>query len=193
MRRLIDRLKRNLGQTTMSEKAPKADVQPAYRVLFVCMGNICRSPTAQGVFEKVLRERLPELVVEIDSAGTHAYHVGEAPDPRAQRAAVRRGIDLSGIRARRVDLGDFERFDLVLAMDKLNLGVLEEMAPPERRGRVRLFLDFAPDLGRDEVPDPYYGAGNGFEVVLDLVERAAIGLVEHVRVEARVPRDDTGS
>lgn len=159
--------------------------EPHYRVLFVCMGNICRSPTARGALVKALREELPDVVVEIDSAGTHAYHVGEPPDPRAQRAAERRGIDLSSFRARRVEPDDFERFDLVLAMDRLNQTVLEEMAPPERRGRVRLFLEFAPDLGRDEVPDPYYGGGNGFETVLDLVERAAAGLVEHIRREAR--------
>lgn len=174
----------------MGDQATETRDEPAYRVLFVCMGNICRSPTAQGVFEKVLRERLPELFVEIDSAGTHAYHIGEAPDVRAQRAAVRRGVDLSGIRARRVEPGDFERFDLVLAMDKLNQRILEEMAPPEHRRRIRLLLEFASGVDREEVPDPYYGGGNGFEIVLDLVESASVGLVEHVRMQARLPAAD---
>lgn len=171
----------------MSDQAPTRDDEAAYRVLFVCMGNICRSPTARGALVKVLREQLPDLVVEVDCAGTHAYHVGEPPDPRAQRAATRRGIDLSDFRARRVDPSDFERFDLVLAMDKLNRTVLEDMAPPELHGRIRLLLEFAPGLGREEVPDPYYGGGNGFEIVLDLVERAATGLVEHIRIAARAP------
>lgn len=175
----------------MDEHVDEARGEPAYRVLFVCMGNICRSPTAQGAFTKLLREQLPEVVVEVDSAGTHAYHVGEGPDPRAQRAAARRGIELGELRARRVEPEDFERFDLIVAMDKLNRQILTDMAPPEYRERVRLFLEFASDADRDEVPDPYYGGGNGFEVVLDLVESASAGLVEHTRFAARMPaRDD---
>ncbi len=187
VRHWMSRLRKGWTEMTMRGAAQESTVEPAYRVLFVCMGNICRSPTAHGALVKALGEQLPDVVVEIDSAGTHAYHVGEPPDPRAQRAAVRRGIDLSGLRARRVETADFERFDLVLAMDNLNRTILEEMAPPELRSRIRLFLEFAPDLGRDEVPDPYYGGGNGFETVLDLVERAATGLVEHIRVAARAP------
>jgi protein-tyrosine phosphatase len=153
----------------------------ARRVLFVCMGNICRSPTAEGVFRKLLAERAPEFDVQVDSAGTHAYHLGEPPDPRAQRAAERRGIDLSTQRARRVSERDFEHFELVLAMDELNHATLLEICPVEYRGRVRLLLEFAPQAGRTEVPDPYYGGGNGFEYVLDLVEEAAVGLLEHLR------------
>lgn len=151
------------------------------RVLFVCMGNICRSPTAEGVFRKLLEERAPELEVLVDSAGTHAYHVGEPPDPRAQRAALRRGVDLSAQRARRVTEQDFEHFELVLAMDEQNREALLEICPSERRDRVRLLLDFAPQVGRSEVPDPYYGGSNGFEHVLDLVEEAAVGVLEHLR------------
>lgn len=171
----------------MRAQGHESETEPAYRVLFVCMGNICRSPTAQGALVKVLREQLPELAVEVDSAGTHAYHVGEPPDPRAQEAAARRGIELGDMRARRVEPADFERFDLVLAMDKLNKAILEDMAPLELKSRVRLFLEFAPAREHDEVPDPYYGDGNGFELVLDLVESAAGGLVEHIRTRARVP------
>jgi protein-tyrosine phosphatase len=137
------------------------------------MGNICRSPTAEGVFRRVVANEMPDLAIEIDSAGTHAYHIGEAPDPRARRAAERRGVDLSGLRARRVAVEDFARFDLVLAMDRLNHVTLLELCPPEYQGRVRLLLEFAPRLGEGDVPDPYYGGGNGFEHVLDLVEEAS--------------------
>ena len=151
------------------------------RVLFVCMGNICRSPTAEGVFRKVLLERAPELDVLVASAGTHAYHVGQPPDPRARRAAERRGVDLSAQRARRVKPDDFEYFELVLAMDEQNREALLEICPPEFRDRVRLLLEFAPHLGRTEVPDPYYGGSNGFEQVLDLVEEAALGVLAHLR------------
>jgi protein-tyrosine phosphatase len=151
------------------------------RVLFVCMGNICRSPTAEGVFRKLLEERAPDLDVQVDSAGTHAYHVGDPPDPRAQRAAKLRGIDLSSQRARRVTERDFAHFELVLAMDQLNRVTLLEICPPEYRERVRLLLDFAPHLRRTDVPDPYYGGSNGFEHVLDLVEEAAVGVLAHLR------------
>lgn len=156
-----------------------------YRVLFVCMGNICRSPTAEGVFRHVAERELVEVRVIVDSAGTHAYHVGEPPDRRAQAAALRRGIDLSHIRARRVAHEDFEHFDLVVAMDRLNMEVLKETCPPERRDRLRLFLEFAADVDRTDVPDPYYGGTNGFEYVLDLTEEAAAGLVTHIRTELR--------
>ncbi len=145
------------------------------------MGNICRSPTAEGVFRKVLAERAPELDVQVDSAGTHAYHVGDPPDPRARRAAERRGVDLSAQRARRVSEQDFAHFELVLAMDELNREALLEICPVEYRGRVRLLLEFAPQTGRTDVPDPYYGGSNGFEHVLDLVEEAAVGVLEHLR------------
>lgn len=148
-----------------------------HRLLFVCMGNICRSPTAEGVFRKLIVERSVEHRFEIDSAGTHAYHVGEPPDPRAIEAAARRGIDLTPIRARRVGKDDFERFDLLLAMDEDNHALLTANAP-HARDKVRLFLEYAPDAATHSVPDPYYGGANGFERVLDLVEEAAAGLLE---------------
>ena len=154
---------------------------PHFSLLFVCMGNICRSPTAEGVFRKIWLERAPELRLWLDSAGTHAYHIGNPPDPRSQRAALRRGVDLSDLRARRVQPEDFERFDLVLAMDHANVEILQDIAPQEYRERIRLMLEFAPDSGKVEVPDPYYGGANGFEYVLDLVEEASAGLLEHVR------------
>ena len=159
--------------------------EPHYRVLFVCMGNICRSPTAEGVFRKVVAEVAPELVVAVDSAGTHAYHTGEAPDPRAQRAALRRGIDISEQRARKVRVEDFQTFDYLLAMDELNYETLVQQSPSEHANRVRLFLDFAPEAGRRDVPDPYYGGSTGFEYVLDLVEEAALGLAAQLRGPGR--------
>ena len=151
------------------------------KVLFVCMGNICRSPTAEGVFRKLTEEITPELQLHIDSAGTHAYHVGEPPDHRVQTAARARGIDLSSIRARKVTSQDFERFDFVLAMDRLNYVHLEELCPDEYRDRLHLFLSFAEDITLDDVPDPYYGSPNGFEQVLDLVEIASRQLLNEIR------------
>ncbi|HET9694539.1 MAG TPA: low molecular weight protein-tyrosine-phosphatase [Steroidobacteraceae bacterium] len=151
------------------------------RVLFVCMGNICRSPTAEAVFRAFVQREAPELQVEIDSAGTHDYHVGEPPDPRALRAAARRGVDISGLRARQVEQADYERFDLILAMDRSNQAELIERSPPAYRPRIRLLLEFAGAAGRPDVPDPYYGGAEGFDQVLDLVEEAAAGLLEEIR------------
>lgn len=147
------------------------------RVLFVCLGNICRSPTAEGVFRHLLKEEAPQLCVEVDSAGTADYHFGDPPDSRSQRAAIRRGIDLSGLRARQVTSDDFTRFDLILAMDRDNLLMLEAMRPEHARARVQLFLEFAPESGLLEVPDPYYGDASGFEKVLDLTVAASRGLL----------------
>lgn len=178
MRALYESLKRTLGR---GAEAKDTESRAARRVLFVCMGNICRSPTAEGVFRKLLVERAPDLDVDIDSAGTHGYHHGAPPDPRACRAAERRGVDLRPLRARRVTPEDFERFELVLAMDEQNREFLLELCPPEYRDRVRLLLEFAPHLRYREVPDPYYGGSTGFEHVLDLVEEAAAGLLEHLR------------
>ena len=151
------------------------------RVLFVCMGNICRSPTAEGVFREHARRHAPGLVIEIDSAGTHAYHVGEPPDPRTIAAATRRGIDLTGLRARQVHDDDFERFDLILAMDRLNHATLLDRSPPEHRERIRTLLEFAGKTAPVDVPDPYYGGAKGFEDVLDLVESAVEGLLAEIR------------
>jgi protein-tyrosine phosphatase len=151
------------------------------RILFVCMGNICRSPTAEGVTRRVLKDTGMDGAVEVDSAGTHAYHVGEAPDPRAQRAAKRRGIDLGRLRARRVEAEDFEAFDLILAMDQDNLEHLRSMSPLHHQGKLELFMRYARRYDAEEVPDPYYGGEKGFDLVLDMVEDAAQGLLEALR------------
>lgn len=147
------------------------------RLLFVCMGNICRSPSAEGVFRRVLADKAPHLQIEIDSAGTHDYHVGRPPDRRAVEAALRRGVDLSKLRARQVAREDFERFDLILVMDEENLTALHAVAPVQYRDRIRLLMDFAPDAPSRHVPDPYYGGLRGFEEVLDLLEEASEGLL----------------
>lgn len=146
-------------------------------VLFVCMGNICRSPTAEGVFRYYVEEAGLADLFEIDSAGTHAYHVGEPPDRRSQQAAERRGFSLADIRARRVAAEDFERFHHIIAMDEDNLVLLHEQAAAEQRAKIRLFLEYASGP-ETEVPDPYYGGATGFERVLDLVEDASRGLLE---------------
>jgi protein-tyrosine phosphatase len=155
------------------------------KILFVCLGNICRSPTAEVVFRAVAAREAPDIVLEIDSAGTAGYHVGELPDRRTRQAAARRGYDLSALRARVVEPRDFEHFDLILAMDRENLQALERRAPPQSHDRLRLFLEFAPQTGISEVPDPYYGGPNGFEDVLDLIEAASRGLLEHLRRQSQ--------
>lgn len=151
------------------------------KVLFVCMGNICRSPTAQGVLAELLRREGLADRVHVDSAGTHAYHTGSAPDARAQAAARRRGIDLGPQTARQVQREDFEHFDYILAMDRENLALLMEMCPERFGHKVGLLLDYAPHLGIEEVPDPYYGGSAGFDRVLDMVLEAAEGLVREIR------------
>jgi len=149
-------------------------------VLFVCMGNICRSPTAEGVFRHhVDKAGLSDRII-IDSAGTHAYHVGEPADRRARSAAQRRGMSLEGITARRVSTDDFENFDYVIAMDRDNLQILVDQSDDTYHERIGLFLDFA-DVSEDEVPDPYYGGSAGFERVLDLIEEASRALLETLR------------
>ena len=149
------------------------------------MGNICRSPTAEGVFREHVRRHAPGLDIEIDSAGTHDYHVGEPPDPRTVRAAARRGIDLAYLRAREVQDDDFERFDLILAMDRLNHATLLERSPPGRHARIHTLLEFAGDGAPADVPDPYYGDAKGFDDVLDLVQSAADGLLAEIRKRMR--------
>ena len=156
-----------------------------YSILFVCMGNICRSPTAEGVFRRLVAERAPDLGIEIDSAGTHDYHVGDPPDRRAIEAALRRGVDIRSLRARMVEETDFERFDLVIAMDRLNRETLLDRSPTQYRDRVRLFLEFAPAIDEEDVPDPYYGGSVGFERVLDLAEEASMGLLDEVLSQSR--------
>ena len=146
-------------------------------VLFVCMGNICRSPTAEGVFRHFVKEAGLADRIRIDSAGTHAYHIDEPADRRASAAAERRGYSLDDIRARRVQAEDFESFDYIVAMDRLNHVTLINQADAEHHDKIRLFLDFAPGP-EDDVPDPYFGGATGFEQVLDLVEEASRGLLE---------------
>lgn len=152
-----------------------------FRVLLVCMGNICRSPTAEVVLRQYIKLNDLGDKVEVDSAGTHGYHVGEAPDSRTQRAAAVRGYNLSQLRARKVARQDLDYFDLILAMDKSNLDNLRRMATPEQQERIKLFMQYAKNFEDDEVPDPYYGLGHGFDLVLDMVEDAAQGLIEEVR------------
>lgn len=162
------------------------DSQPtSTSVLFVCLGNICRSPTAQAVFEAQLSDSPLAADVEVDSAGTAAYHLGKAPDPRSQAAARARGYTLDHLRARQVIPEDFHRFDYILAMDSDNLSNLKAMAPQTSRATVALFLDFAAASGCQEVPDPYFGGDEGFARVLDLCEQASQGLLAHLQTALR--------
>lgn len=151
------------------------------RVLFVCLGNICRSPTAHGVFEAQVRAAGLAGRISVDSAGTAGWHVGRPPDVRTQRAAAQRGYDLSRLRARQVSPGDFRTFDYVLAMDGENLATLRALRPGDSAARLQLFLDYAQGVAERDVPDPYYGGTAGFERVLDLVESASAGLLAHLR------------
>ena len=150
------------------------------KILFVCLGNICRSPMAEGTFRHLVKQKGLQHLVEIDSAGTGAWHVGEPPDDRATATALLRGIDISGQSARKVRSEDFEFYDYILAMDQENHMNLIQMAPDEHREKVRLFLEFASDQPEREVPDPYYGGAGGFENVLDLVQAASRGLLAEI-------------
>lgn len=151
-------------------------------VLFVCLGNICRSPTAEGVLRTLALREQSALIGRVDSVGTADYHIGEPPDPRSVTAAARRGYDISALRARQVSTTDFAAFDLLLAMDDSNLAALASIAPPGAMGHARLFLSFAPDAGVREMPDPYYGGPADFERVLDLCELAAHALLRTPRI-----------
>ncbi|NVE00942.1 low molecular weight protein-tyrosine-phosphatase [Massilia sp. BJB1822] len=154
-------------------------MKPTPSILFVCMGNICRSPTAEGVLRQ--RAAAAGLELHIDSAGTHAYHIGEAPDTRSSRHAAQRGYDLTQQRARQVSADDFERFDLLLAMDRDNLELLQRACPPQLRHKLGLFMQYARRHRVLEVPDPYYGGVQGFDQVLDYIEDAADGLIHDLR------------
>lgn len=151
------------------------------KVLFVCMGNICRSPTAEAVFRHYVENANLSGHILIDSAGTHDYHIGATPDRRAQHAARQRGYDMGALRGRQVSPDDFRRFDYVLAMDRANLAILQRITPPDSVTRAHLFLEYARHHAEREVPDPYYGGADGFERVLDMVEDAAQGLLEEIR------------
>ncbi|SFI07831.1 low molecular weight protein-tyrosine-phosphatase [Albimonas pacifica] len=152
------------------------------RLLFVCLGNICRSPAAEGVARAMAQAR--GLAVEIDSAGTGGWHAGDPPDPRMREAALRRGYDLSALRARQVRRADFAAFDHILAMDADNLAALERARPADARAALSLMLSHA-DLPEREVPDPYYGGPQGFDHVLDLLEAAVAGLLDRLEAQAR--------
>ena len=154
--------------------------KPEVSVLFVCMGNICRSPTAEGVFRHFVQEAGLVDRIRIDSAGTHAYHTNEPADRRASAAAERRGYSLANMRARRVSEEDFDEFDFIIAMDQLNHVTLVDQADAEYHDKIHLFLEFASGP-EDDVPDPYYGGAKGFERVLDLVEDASRGLLETLK------------
>jgi protein-tyrosine phosphatase len=156
-----------------------------HRILFVCLGNICRSPMAEGVFRRVIAEEGVAHLFEIDSAGLGDWHVGQAPDNRAQAAARKRGMDISGQSARQITRGDFARFDLLLAMDGSNVEELIQLAPQSERHKIRRFLDFAPHIGAQDVPDPFFGGREGFDHALDLIEEAARGLLGELVGDAR--------
>jgi protein-tyrosine phosphatase len=162
-------------------KQGQIDISPEFSVLFVCMGNICRSPTAEAVFRAALAQMGLEGQISADSAGIGDWHVGQTPDRRAMQAAQKRGYDMSKLRARQVTAGDFSRFGWILAMDVANLRALEALRPASYRGHLGLLLDIAPNAGVREVPDPYYGGSEGFERVLDLVELASAELLLRVR------------
>jgi len=153
----------------------------SYAILFVCMGNICRSPTADGVFRQKVADHGLNDLVRVDSAGTHNYHPGSPPDTRAQAAAAKRGYDLSSLRARQITAADYASFDLILVMDQDNLAVLQDDCPSEHQHKLRLLTEFCQVLKASVVPDPYYGGADGFEQVLDLVEDACEGLLAHVK------------
>lgn len=153
------------------------------RILFVCTGNICRSPTAEGVLRSLAAARGLDGRITIDSAGTHEYHIGEPPDPRAIAAAKRRGIDLSALRARRIAPGDFESFDRIVAMDRGHLSILRRRCLPARAQCLRLFMSYLPELSLEDVPDPYYGRPEDFELVLDLAERGGRAILSEVERE----------
>lgn len=150
-------------------------------VIFICMGNICRSPTAEAVFRKYIEDADLKDAVLIDSAGTHAYHIGNPPDQRSTAVAAQRGYRMDALRARQVSAADIEQFDYVLAMDQENLSILRQMAPSHLRDKPQLFMSFAPQYGLSEVPDPYYGGAKGFDQVLDMVEEACGGLLQTIR------------
>lgn len=159
--------------------------QETIGVLFVCSGNICRSPTAEGVFRAMAEQAGLASRLDIDSAGIGGWHAGEAPDRRAQETTLARGIDIGAQRARQVTAADFDRFHYLVGMDRSHRRALLKLAPNGRADRVRLFMDFAPQMATRDVPDPYYGALGGFEHVFGLIEAGADGLVREIRGQLR--------
>jgi len=169
-----------LAQSSDIEMAKREPISLAMntRILFVCMGNICRSPMAEGVFRHLVRQAGLDDVVKVASAGTHAFHAGEAPDKRAQAVAAKRGFDISDLKAARVKEKDFDEFDMILAMDWDNLSLLQQMAPKRTHHKLQLLMRFATEHETATIPDPYYGNAQGFEQVLDYIEDACTGLLE---------------
>lgn len=163
--------------------ATKTPETVRHRLLFACLGNICRSPMAEGVFRRVAQDAGQLHLFEIDSAGMGDWHKGEAPDRRAQKAALARGVDISNQSARKIELEDFDTFDLILAMDEANIADLQDIVPHAARHKIRRFLDYAPHLDEENVPDPYYGGEAGFDHALDLIEAAAEGLLAELMRE----------
>jgi low molecular weight protein-tyrosine phosphatase len=172
-----------LRHNSIPESEPGTD---KIKVLMVCLGNICRSPTAHGVLDKIIKNKRLTESVEVDSAGTSTYHIGDPPDPRSIAAAQRRGYDLSDQIARQVHINDFYEFDYILAMDGDNLQQLLRTAPKESRAKIQLLLDYSSG-NTETVPDPYFGGGEqGFETVLDLIENACTGLLEQLERDLRI-------
>ena len=171
-----------LHNTNVHDELTKAG--RGIKILFVCLGNICRSPTAEAVLRALAAREAPQLALTVDSAGTSNYHPGAPADRRSQAAARERAYDLSALRARQVRDEDFTAFDLILAMDRHNLRELKLRAPPAAQGKIQLFLDYAPEQPVREVPDPYYAGSNGFADVLDLIEAAARGLLRRLQSPA---------
>ena len=153
-----------------------------HKILFVCMGNICRSPSAEGVFRNMVKEHNLSQFFYIDSCGTHGYHTGQSPGSRSQHAAMRRGIDISQQTARTIEQNDFNRFDYILVMDNHNRSFLQSMADEVYLNKIHLFLEYAENCKLIEVPDPYFGGEEGFEIVLDLLQQASIGLIKHLQI-----------
>lgn len=176
-------LRRVTGRNDIDARRQETGGEPMKRVLFVCTGNICRSPTAEGVARVLIARRGLDGLIEVDSAGTEGYHVGAAPDPRARKIALKRGYDLSSLRARKLEVPDFQRFDLVLAMDEGHLEIMERMCPQVYRPKIALFMRYARAHRRTDVPDPYYGGDAGFEAVLDYCEDGVEGLLDTLKPE----------
>ena len=151
-----------------------------FKILFVCTGNICRSPTAEGVFRNLLKTRCLTDLIKVDSAGLGSWHVGDPPDPRSTETAIKRGIDIRHQKARAIRPHDFEEFDLLLAMDKTHYSAMKRSCPPELQSRIHMFMNYARNTEISEVPDPYYGSSNGFDRVFDLIEAASEGLLEEI-------------